>query len=277
MVKKKRKRPKFHLYERKTFAIGILILLAFTFLVGFGFKTDPSSITGHLLFGDLGDFSFNIWSDDGDGGNLIFVRYIMFFIVLIAIYWAIDSFVQGKNFVKILFSGAISYLAINFIIIDEIYSIMTTYSALGVTFMVIIPFIIIILFTTKLVNSGLLSVGKIFTERAIWATYGIFLIYYLVTSERSNTALNWIILGIMLVSVGIAIFNTRFVRLVRKLGRDVRDANAKARMHEAKVAEAESAHKTELSKISEDLKSQRQLNEQLRKDLDKYNTETGLM
>ena len=154
---------------------------------------------------------------------------------------------------------------------------MTTYSALGVTFMVIIPFIVVLLFTTKLVSKGILSVQKIFVERTIWAAYGIFLVYYLVTSERSNTVLNWLILTITVVSVLIAIFNKRFVALVRKTLRDVEDANAKAKIHRAKIAAAESSHKEELSKITNDLKEQEKLNKKLRKDLDDYNTDTGIM
>jgi hypothetical protein len=188
--------------------------------------------------------------------------------VLMLVYWATDNLIEGKGFFKLLFAGAISYLAVNFIVIADIYSIMTTYSALGVTFTLIIPFIIVLLFTTKLVSSGLLTVGKVFTERVVWATYSIFVVYYLVTSEKSSTLMNWIILGIMIVSISIAIFNSRFIKFVRRVASKVREANQKTKMTEAKMAAAESTHREELNKVINNLQKEGNLRKQLEKDID---------
>lgn len=275
MKKKARRKEKLFSYEKKIFAYGIITLLFFSFLIGFiSFGGSDSGITGHALFGDAGTFSLEIWASDGDGGNLVFVRWIMFFIILMAVYWAISSMVDGKSFVKFLFSGAISYLAVNFILIDEIYSIMTTYSALGVTFMVIIPFIIVLLFTSKLISSGLLTVGKVFAQRAIWVGYTVFLIYYLWTSERSSTGLNWMIIIIGIISALITIFNKQFIKTVRDWARKVTDANARERMANTKMAAAESMQKDQLIKIANDEKKIQELEKKLNKDLRKYNTDT---
>jgi hypothetical protein len=271
MKKKGKGRDKLFSYEKKALAIGAIILFVFVFLVGFvNFGGESPQITGYALF-DAGSFSLDFWSAEGDGGNLVFVRYIMFFIILMAVYWAISSIVEGNAFVKTLFSGAISYLSVNFILIDEIYSIMTTYSALGVTFMVIIPFIIVLGFTTKLISSGILTLGKAFTQRAIWAGYTIFLIYYIYTSDRSSTGLNWMIIIIGIISALITIFNKPFMKKVREWMKNVADANAKTRMAETKMVAAETRHRDELNKILNDQKELAKVSEKMRDDLEEYN------
>ena len=284
MKKKKAKKRKLYSYEKKSIVLGIMALFVVTFLFGvFSFSTDSSGaitkntlITGHALFGSSGGHSLNsikFWNPDIGSGGL--VRWIMFFIVLMFIYWAIDTVIENKSFIKIALSGAIAYLAVNFIVINEIYSIMTTYSALGVTFTVIAPFIVILLFTTRLVSTGVLKVPKIFTERVIWFSYSIFLIYYLWTSDKSSTALNWIILLIVLVSVLITIFNSKFIKYVRKMKRSVDQANQDARLAESKLSVRESKHNKEMLDYEQKLQKQKDLSRDLRNDIDKINKDNG--
>ena len=281
MVNKKRDGRKMFSFEKKSLFWGVLIiiLLAILFAV-FSFSTSSTEgvtkVTGNALFNDgfdgLGSFKF--FNSDGISEQV--VKFIMLFIVLMAVYWAIDFLIEGKTIGKLIFSGAIAYLSVNFIVIDEIYSIMTTYSALGVTFTVIVPFIIILLFTSRLVSEDLLKVSSILVEKIIWFAYFTFLVYYLLSNRgvfgQSNTFMNWLILLLAIISLLIVVFNKKFIRWMRELLEVTRRLNAQTRMHNATTAEAESRHKGELRKIVEDLKAQERLNQKLRDDMNRLSS-----
>ena len=146
---------------------------------------------------------------------------------------------------------------------------MAAYSALGLTFTLIIPFIIVLVFTSKLIATTYLSAQKVLVQRIIWAVYTIFVFYYLMTSERSSELLNWIIAAILFLSILITIFNKPFIKFVRKVHDDVKKANANARMQEERLKAIETNQTALLQRIAADKKQAARTQEKLMKDVDR--------
>lgn len=252
----KRGRRRISSYEMRKLSLGIGLFLTISLLFGaFSFSTSSDGIiTGNALFPDFSDedFSFggeggffDIWDSEKNPTDTSLIKWLMFFMVIMLIYWAVDGIVEGKGFLKFLFAGVVSYLSVNFIVIEEIYSIMTTYSALGVTFTVIIPFIIVLLFTTRLVSDKRLNLPKVFTQRVVWAAYTIFLVYYLWTSEQSSTAMNWLIIFIFITAAIISIFNKSFINYVRTWNRKINRMNTQSEIAELRESTAEGISRKE--------------------------------
>jgi hypothetical protein len=171
-----------------------------------------------------------------------------------------------------IFSLGISYVAIAFILPEQIISILSVYSALGATFTIFIPFIAVILVTSKLVSSGIITVQKVLVQRVIWGAYALLVIYYLWTTGnlfgtgntvigglKAASGLSWMIVIIFLVSLFFFIRNDPYVRLIRGYKSKVERANAQAEREERALAAEQAEHdKTLKNYLGDDLAKYRE-------------------
>jgi hypothetical protein len=293
----KKRKSNISMREKRHFIVGAFIF--FAFLLMLGFTSQVNFITGNAIEtvttsertevtysnsdSILKADPFNFWGEDGVETGI--VRYLMFVLVFMVVFWTVAGFFNdgedGKtpaiaNLGYLVFSGIVGYLSVNFILTAEIYSVMSAYSALGLTFTLIMPFIIVFVFTSKLVSTRYISPQKIIVQRVIWATYTLFVLYYLLTSEGSSEALNWIIIGILIISILVTIFNKKFVKYVRKLHDDVKKANANARMKEERLTASETKHTALLQRVVADKKQVEETQKRLRRDVNElYGHEEG--
>jgi len=248
------------------FALLIGLVLLFSLFVGFADFNGNSSVTGNIITGQVtaqggacdgffncikGAFSYtpsdSYVRQGSETISPLFAKYILFFMITMIIFWIIGSLVSAEdakkrfwtNFGKLLFSLAVATLSIGFITFDQIYSIMTTYSALGLTLSVLVPFVLIMTLASKLAGAKILTTSKLMIQRSLWGLYSVFLIYFLInlfTNEvdpfKGNTFLNIILLILALISLFFTIWNHSFVKMVRKYKKMADDANSKAEVAE---------------------------------------------
>jgi len=234
-------------YKRR-FVFGIVTFFAFTFLLIF-INFSDGGITGKSIF--------NIFDFAGENADsLIITKYIFFLTLAGIIYWGASSLVGESNggFFVAVGSLGVSYVSIAFILPDQIISIISVYSALGVTFTIFLPFIAVLLVTSKLVTS-VLTVQKILVQRVIWGAYSLLVVYYLWTTGNlwgtnetvigglaAAQGLSWMILIIFAVSAFFFIKNDPYVRLIRKYKGKVERANAEAERQERALASEQAEH-----------------------------------
>jgi hypothetical protein len=246
---KKKSKKNLSFDANKKLIIGLFAFFAFSFLIAF--INFNGGITGKTVF-DI----FTIGESGAD--TPLLVKYIFFLSLTGIIFWGISSIVQGNDFLKFLFSGGISYVSIAFILPSEIMSIVSAYSALGVTFMVFLPFVVVLLVTSKLVTSNAITVQKVLVQRIIWGAYAVLTAYYLLTTGgilnsifgigfsqqavQGSAPLSWIILAILVVSGFFFIFNDFYVKRVRVLMRKVKRANAQAERDSRSLASEQAEH-----------------------------------
>ena len=217
MPKKSNKKKKSEKINKTHLFLGIGLFLIFSLaIIFFNFGPTDSGITGNPVF---------VWGDDGAGDssttdslNMAITKYIFFGILIMLIYWALDFLSPKKyGFGKFLISAGVSYIAISFIAKEEITSIISTYTALGATFTAILPFIIVLLFTSRLIADGeRITASKVILERFIWIIYGVFVIYYILHTlgEASKTmSIIMLILAILALIFGV-FFEKTFMKFV---------------------------------------------------------------
>src|SRR3989344_5887684 len=147
------------------------------------------------------------------------VAKYLFIILLTSFVWSIleaSGFVKNE-IVRWVISGIIGFLGVAYLSQGEVFGILLTYNALGMTLLFIIPFGILLFFTAEVVVAG--RARGIVAQYYIWILYFIFLIYRFVTGLTSgalanDTASTWIFLAAIIASF-IMIFGNRFI--VKKL------------------------------------------------------------
>ena len=161
-----------------------------------------------------------------------FIKYTFFILLTFFIISILSMAEMPKNsFLRVLFAIPISYLSIFLIKPEEILSALVLYSALGMTFIVIIPLVILVLFTSQILK-GKLSHGKILIQLMTWYFYLAFLIYFLARAftdtqnEYSPWVMGIIILG-MIFGIIIIALNKNFRIWIRNLIREGRSETLK--------------------------------------------------
>lgn len=233
MQKKKRERvKKKNSYDKKYLAIGIIAVFVFAFLLNFVNVSQPSeqipnTITGHSIMGDL----FANWS----GGNLdVNIAKYLFWIILTLFVFSALHFAKfpDNSFIQFLLGIIISFLATAYITPEEVFTILTTYTALGLTLSVIVPFLIMIFFSAMLLSNEKIShmtIAKIMMEVMLWLFFICFLIYKLITGysgHELSTGMQIVMFAVLGISGLILVFNKGFRNWVRGLGIEIMKAKS---------------------------------------------------
>ena len=220
MQKKKRERvKKKDSHNKQLLAIGIIAFFVFAFALNFVNVSQPSeqipnTITGHSIVGDL----FANW---GKGNLDINIAKYLFWIIL-------TLFV----FIQFLLGITISFLATAYITPKEVFTILTTYTALGLTLSVIVPFLIIIFFSAMLLSNEKIShmtIAKIMMEVMLWLFFIGFLIYKLITGyseQELSTGMQIVMFAVLGISGLILGFNKKFRKWVMGLGIEIMKAKS---------------------------------------------------
>tara|TARA_Y100000034_G_C6868367_1_gene396007 strand:- start:164 stop:889 length:726 start_codon:yes stop_codon:yes gene_type:complete len=133
---------------------------------------------GSLEFGNFGKMleSFS----EGTG----FARFLFFMLVTLIVF-GIVSFLpfmgERKPVLSFGISVIIGILSTFYLKDTEVYSILMSYGALGITLTVLIPFIIILLMSSKLYEQG-----YSFFSKVVWIIFGVVLIFRWLSAPTSE-------------------------------------------------------------------------------------------
>ena len=151
--------------------------------------------------------------------------------------------VPESNVVQWLISIPVAFLAVAYITPSELFTLLTSFSALGLTLSTIIPFIILLFFSAMMLSNEhvkSMTVAKVMFEVTIWWFFSGYLLFRLVdlfwgenatavaggTTVEASPTVAWIMGILFFVSIFILMFNKRFRGWIRNLGNELREAKA---------------------------------------------------
>ncbi len=124
----------------------------------------------------------------------------------------------GKQVLRWLFSFVISFLAIAFITPEDLVGVLTTYSALGLTLTIFIPFTPVIMYTVNAVTKKDISILNLLLANFMWILFSLFLLYRTVMLFLSHQVPGALVVVISILALGIALFiSFRFKSFIRKI------------------------------------------------------------
>lgn len=221
-----------------------------------------ASVTGNQIFGgDEGssqdqntvsvggqEFPFNPTGMD-------ITKLIFYVIVILAIFTILNmTGIPEYKSLQWVFSILVGFLAVGYIAPAEIFAVLSTYSALGLTIMSIIPFVVMVLFSAAILSPykriedlgaegqetkkwvaapGRVTVGKVVLVQMAWAFYTLFLAYKVIYSiylmvVEGGRQFEGVTVGVIILAVtlffGIAITfkNTKFRKWVTGIGKSLK-------------------------------------------------------
>lgn len=201
-------------------AVGVFVL-ALLLLSG--------SFTGHAVSNQTSYVSdlFGSWGSGNLDVNI--AKYLFFGMLALLIFASFNAAKFPKNMaLQWLIAIPIAFLATAYIAPKEIMSILTTYSALGIALSVVVPFIVMIFFSSMLLSYGKTTVGKIMAQVFLWFVFGVVLAYKLIMgiiSGEVSIGLNAVFIvtfGAFIVVLFIFVKNKKFRTWVMKLGLEIR-------------------------------------------------------
>ena len=230
-MKKKRgqkRNIKSSISELKTKHIFVLLGLFVVFSTLLMFNGN-SIFTGEVIKGvdvskiDGSDISnvFSKW-EAGNVDNGI-SKIFIFFIVAILIFVSIDMLgVIKGSFIKFILAFAVSYLATAYITPDEVFGLVQSYTALGLTLTSVLPFVFLFLFSAKFLSAAKWGdAGKVMFDRGLWAVFTLFLVYrlgVLFFSETEYGLVVFVITGISVATAGFIVFaHMKYVGIIKDI------------------------------------------------------------
>ncbi|MDP2628628.1 MAG: hypothetical protein Q8P15_01890 [Nanoarchaeota archaeon] len=229
-------------YDKKFVALAIAAFFVFAIALNYAnVPQNSTAVTGHATSSFVSDF-FTSWSEGSLDLNV--AKYLFWIIITFIIFSALNiAKIPSQTALQWLIAIPISFLATAYLAPSEVFAVLTTYSALGLTLAVIVPFIVMILISAMLLSNTKvqqMTVGKIMFEVMLWLFFAGFLIYKLIAGyqniDRSNGVLItiWVVLGL---SVAILTFNKQFRNWVRGIGNEIKKAQAEAGKLERDIEE----------------------------------------
>lgn len=235
--------------------VAIAIALFFVFAIVLSFVNVPQvSITGQsvegLGFGNvsvsIGTFLTNFLNPEQADATLL--KYVFFILLTIFIFSLLSMADFPQNsLLRWVFALPIAFISIAYIAPAELFAAIIPYSALGMTFIVIIPLFLIVLFTSQMLK-GKLTHGKILIQLMVWYFYLAFLCYFLVraitdTNNVYSGGVLAIIIGGIILGLIVIIKNKKFRKWIRDLVRESRRETVKD-IKDIKRAEEEEERKS---------------------------------
>jgi hypothetical protein len=128
--------------------------------------------------------TLNVWKDPSDGSTKpddALMKILFLCLVVLLIYSALayanfpDSFGGGSGFVRFLLSLVTGILATLYITPKEVFSLMQSYTALGVALITFFPIMILLFFTIVVARKA--SPIGIFSQKLLWLGYSLYLFF----------------------------------------------------------------------------------------------------
>jgi len=218
--------------DKVLLAITIATFIIFASLLNFvNIGGQEVIITGNQVETSFISDLFTNWSE----GNLdINIAKYLFWIILTVLIFASFNFAKFPDsvFLQALIAIPVGFLVTAYITPAELFTVLTVYSALGLTLSVILPFAILLFFSSMLLSNEKIkrmTVGKILLQVSIWALFVGFMIYKVITGFSGallSTGASIVMLSVLGLSLLILVFNQNFRNWVRNVGLEIRRAEA---------------------------------------------------
>ena len=257
------KHSKKNLVDKKTlFIIGASLFVVFAFLLMFVANnpqlSNSTQVTGGAVITGQETFIANMFSGWTEGNLDTQLAKILLWVTLLMFITSVLNFAgfPPQKFFQFMLGLIVSFLAVAYITPNEIVTMLASYSALGLTLGTLVPFIIIMFTSAMLLSNeggqGLksMTIGKVLLQIVLWAMWGSFLLYRLITLWVTQ-GFNYILTGgglvlaaTALISIVILIFNAKFRKFIWGIGNSLREAKEEA-MATSEAAHEKSRHKIE--------------------------------
>lgn len=237
----------------------IALFLACIILLGFVNVGESSVATGNVITGvgdvdstGIGSFLSNFITPEKADPTVI--KWIVFFTFALGL-WGVFSLIFGKGkggIIKLL-SFPLAFAMVYLLKPEEIFAGLIGYSALGMTIIVVLPFVAVIFFSVRLLE-GKLTAAKVMFELIVWYFYLAFLIYFLIRSffstETYSLGVLLIILGGIIVSLIAIVKNKPLRKWIAKLNREGLEKEIEDVQHA--LGAKESAEKERAKRLTEE-------------------------
>lgn len=243
------KKKKSFFYNDKFAATFIIVtFLTLVILLGVVNKSTGNTITGQPTEGTGTQFIYDLFAQWEQGGLDVNIAKYLFFFMLTGLIWGALSFAKfpTKNVAfQALIAIPVGFLSTAYITPNEVFTILTSYTALGITLSFLVPFIILIFVSAMLVSNekiNNMSVPKVLLEVFLWIFFTVILAYKLISGmvtgqiELAPSLPMIIMAAVFLISVLFVIFNSSFRRYMWRVGMEIRKAQSEAAAIEAEKA-----------------------------------------
>lgn len=164
--------------------------------------------------------AFRTLFTDWSGGNLGANTAKIFFFVMVSllIYLLLSGIMPKNATIVMILSGIVSFLATAYITPSEIYSILISYSALGLTLTTLVPLAILFGLTYRAASTGNVQMAMLqYFGWILFAVYSVYrFIYDWAYAQEGSAAVNGIILATAVVAAIVALFNSSIRRLIAR-------------------------------------------------------------
>lgn len=204
------------LTRKLLFTIFIIAFALFSFILSLYFISAQEGPTvAEVVFDPIKDL-FTKW---GEGNLNINIAKYLFFVLIALFVWSILDFsgVIPSNLVTWIVSFIVAFLSIAYVAPNQIWILLTSYEALGLTLIFLVPLIILGLFTLRVAAVGDAS-GVLF-QYLMWIIYGGFLagtfVVGMVNSKISvSDPFAWIYLGAVVFVALVVVFNHPLIKWI---------------------------------------------------------------
>lgn len=179
---------------------------------------------------DAGGFIAGMFAEWERGNiDINIAKYLLFWILFILIFGILTLGKFSKATWRVLLALPVSFLAVAYLTPAEVFLILTSYTSLGITLSVVLPFLIMI-FGTSMLAQGKPTVMKIVLMVFSWALFTVIMAYKLIAFWAEGTRLasiaGLIMLGIFALSLFITIFNKNLRGWFVNIGKEVIESSA---------------------------------------------------
>lgn len=177
-------------------------------------------VQGNTVWDPVADM-FSNWSEGRISINIAkYIFFFMIFIILFAVAGFLPFFEGEKTFgIRVIFSLLVAFLATAYITPEEVFVLLTSYTALGLAIGSIIPFIFLFFLTVKASEKG----GPVvFLQYFSWLAFTTWMVYkfiLLVGGDRPDfvgVTVLWIHGILTLIGVSMIAFNRQIRNLMEK-------------------------------------------------------------
>jgi hypothetical protein len=174
--------------QKRVFVFLFVSLMLFSLIAGvvsaqIGPPAPPTTDWG--IFEPIRKMAFG-WAS-GEGYSFGAAKFFILIIIWILIGGVLDKFPglsgnqTGKKYMRFFLSFAIAFLASAYFTATEVALIVSSYSAMGFVLGGIVPFLIMVFFTTSTVSSIDKNKGSVVVQtwvlRGLWTVFGVYYLY----------------------------------------------------------------------------------------------------
>jgi hypothetical protein len=200
--------------------------------------------TGSSTLGAGTSFISDLFTQWQAGQLDVNIAKYLFWLMLTGLIWGALSFAKfpEKGVFQALIAIPVGFLVTAYITPTEVFTILTSYTALGITLSFLVPFMILLFVSAMLTSNEKIkqmSVPKVMLETFLWIFYIVILGYKMISGlvqgeiKLELTLPILIMIGVFGISCLIVVFNSRFRRWMWNIGLDIRKAQAEAARVEA--------------------------------------------